>query len=197
VGALDEAHFRQEPAYAAALIGRLVGVVYEDDDALVSFSATSITSIGPTSAERWAGADFAITATVRQGTGAIRKAILTQVKLGGLDELPRAEAERMIAQVWDMRRLTRSPKVMVVPTVNGAREPRMLSGVRLSEGHSSPGQSLPQYFVARVLTTLDGDTRPYFVDAVQDGSLADLRVYAELKRRRVSVPVPARVKVLA
>ena len=47
---INEMHFRQEPAYTAALIGRLIGVAYEDDDALVSIQATSVDSIGRGSA---------------------------------------------------------------------------------------------------------------------------------------------------
>jgi hypothetical protein len=97
-----------------------------------------------------------------------------------------------------MRRLTRSPKVLVVPLVDGRREPRMLSGVRLTESLPSVGHSLPDYFVARVMTTFDGDTREQFVDAVQDGSLAGLRFVAELRPKRIapSIRVPRR-RVLA
>jgi hypothetical protein len=41
--------------------------------------------------------------------------------------------------------------------------------------------SLPDYFVRRVLTTLDGDTRPEFVNGVHEISLRQLRVIAELR----------------
>lgn len=194
---LDSERFRQEPAYTAALLGRLTGSAYEDDDAFVSFEATSIDCIGRGSAERWSGADFAITATIREGAREIRKAILAQSKLGALEELPSREYDRLVGQVRDMRRLTRSPKVLIVPMVNGRREPRMLSGTRISNHQDTPGQRLQDYFVARVMTTLDGDTRRSFVSAVQDGSLADLRFVAELRPRRVAVAVPGRVKVLA
>jgi hypothetical protein len=106
------------------------------------------------------------------------------------------EHERLIGQVRDMSRLTRSPKVMEIPIVGGEREPRMLSGTRLLAGKSSRGLALPEYVVARITTTLDGDTRPIFVDGVQESTLAQLRVHAEMRGPRV-LPVPERVKVLA
>jgi hypothetical protein len=37
------------------------------------------------------------------------------------------------------------------------------------------------------MTTFDGDTRPDFVEAVQDGSLANLRLVAEIRRQRVPI----------
>jgi hypothetical protein len=42
---LDQAHFRQEPAYTAALLGRLTGVAHEYEDAFVSFHGTRVDSI--------------------------------------------------------------------------------------------------------------------------------------------------------
>ena len=181
--------------YTAAMLARLIGTAYDDDDAFISFQPTVVDSIGRGSAERWSGADFAISATIRDGRREIRKAILAQAKLGSFEELPAREQTRLLDQVKNMRRLTRSPKVMVVPTINGRRQPRMLSGVRLSENRKSVGHTLPDYFVARVLTTLDGDTRPSFVDGVQDGTLADLRVFAELRGQGLPLVVPSRVKV--
>ena len=194
---VDAGHFRQEPAYTSALLRRLVGVAYEDDDGLVSFRATNIDSIAPGAAEGWAGADFAITATIQQGDRRIEKAILAQTKLGTLDELSTRERKRLLDQVRNMRRLTRSPKVMVVPLIDGVREPRMLSGARVLAGETPRGLRLSDYVVARITTTFDGDTRPFFVEGVQDSSLAQLRVHAEMRGPRLVEPVPQRVKLLA
>jgi hypothetical protein len=41
--------------------------------------------------------------------------------------------------------------------------------------------ALPDYFVRRLLTTLDGDTRPRFVAAVQESRLKQLRVLASIR----------------
>jgi hypothetical protein len=184
--------FRQEPAYTAALIHALEGDAYNERDGLVSLRSTNIDSIGPGAAEGWSGADFAITATIRDARRSIEKAILVQAKLDDLDDLTVAEHARLIGQVRDMRNLTRAPKVMVAPLVNGIREPRMHSGNRIVEGARPRGQSLADYVVARIIPTFDGDTRPKFVAAVQEGTLAKLRVHAET--RGLSVPVPERVK---
>jgi hypothetical protein len=69
------------------------------------------------------------------------------------------------------RRLTRAPKVILVEEIEGRREPRVANGLRIIEG--APKQVLPlaDYFVRRVLPTLDGDTREDFVNAGQESSL--------------------------
>jgi hypothetical protein len=197
VNSVDPRRFRQEPAYTAALIHGLEGIAYEDDDGFVSIRATNADSIGPGTAESWSGADFAITATVRQGASSIEKAILVQAKLGGLNELSKDERERLVGQVRDMSNYTRSPKVMVVPIVDGIRQPRMLSGRRILAGKSPRGFALPEYVVARITTTLDGDTRPKFVNGVQESTFGQLRIHAETRGPRVLVPVPERVIVPA
>ena len=180
VADLPPAQFRQEPAYIAALLTRLAGVAYRGPDGSVMFSATNVDSVGPGAAESWSGADLAITAIIEQNGRALRKAILSQAKLGRFDQLSRTERERLIRQIRQMRRLTRSPKVMLIYELDGRREPRMASGNGILIGRYSKGLSLPDYFVARVLTTLDGDTRSHFVGAVQDGSLRQLQVEARL-----------------
>ena len=181
VAGVPRAQFRQEPAYIAALLTRLAGVAYRGPDGLVTFSATNVDSVGPGAAESWSGADLAITAIIEQNGRTLRKAILSQAKLGGFDQLSRTEQERLIEQIRHMRRWTRSPKVMLVYELGGRREPRMASGNGILTGRYFKGLSLPDYFVARVLTTLDGDTRSHFVEAVQDSSLRQLQVEARLK----------------
>ncbi len=177
---LSPTRFRQEPAYTAALLGRLAGVAYEDQDGSVVFKTTNIDSIGRGAAEQWSGADFAITAEIRQRELSVNKAILAQAKLGSLEDLPSSEHRRLIDQVRHMRRLTRSPKVLVIPEVEGRRDPEMVSGTNILRELDSQPVPLADYFVRRVLTTLDGDTRRGFVDAVQDSSLKQLRVFVTL-----------------
>jgi hypothetical protein len=79
-----------------------------------------------------------------------------------------------------MRRLTRSPKVILIRELEGQRQPVVASGIRISENLPTQPLSLPDYFVRRVLPTLDGDTRSQFVAAVQESSLKQLRVFASV-----------------
>jgi hypothetical protein len=176
---VDPARFQHEPAYTAALLGRLEGVVYKGKDGLVVFKPTNINANAPGSAESWSGADLAITAEIRKGELSVSKAILAQAKRGGLDELPASERERLARQIVDMRRFTRSPKVILFREFGGRRLPEVVSGVRLVDRLPFRPLPLPDYFVRRVLTTLDGDTRPEFVDAVQESSLQKLHLLAQ------------------
>jgi hypothetical protein len=175
---LNPRRFVQEPAYTAALLARLEGTPYNGEDGSVVITATNVNSVGPGAAEHWSGADFAITATISKGDLSIRKAILGQAKLGGLTDLSARERGRMVGQIIDMRHLTHSPKVMLIHEIGDRREPVMASGTLIAKNIDTQELSLPDYFVRRILTTLDGDTRPFFVDGVEESSLQQLRVYA-------------------
>ena len=172
--------FDQEPSYTAALLGRLAGVAYAGSDGSVIFKTTNVNSIARGAAERWSGADLAITADIQQAEFRVSKAILAQAKLGSLENFSRSERDRLIGQIREMRRLTRSPKVLLVREINGRREPMVASGVRIAEGLPTQILSLPDYFIRRILTTFDGDTRPEFVNGVQESSLEQLHVMARL-----------------
>lgn len=180
---LSPQRFRQEPGYTAALAARIEGVAYEAEDGSVKFVSTIVDDRGRKSAESWAGADLAITATISDQTRTIQKAIMVQAKLGALSELEPRERSKLLGQVRDMKRLTRSPKVMELPTSNGRRCPRIISGNRLLDNGPYRSMALEDYVVARVLTTLDGDTRALFVSAVQDSSLTQLKVTAMLRKK--------------
>jgi hypothetical protein len=173
--------FAQEPSYTAALLARLDGTPYDEADGSVVITATNVNSVGPGAAERWSGADFAITATITKGDVSIKKAILAQAKLGGLAELTVRERERMVGQIVDMRSFTQSPKVMLIHEIGERREPIMTSGTRIAKNLDTQELSLPDYFVRRILTTLDGDTRPVFVAGVEESTLQQLRVYARTR----------------
>jgi hypothetical protein len=159
-------------------LARLEGTPYNGEDGSVVITATNVNSVGPGAAERWSGADFAITATITKGDLSIRKAILGQAKLGALTDLSARERERMVGQIVDMRNLTQSPKVMLIHEIDDRREPVMASGTMIARDLDTQELSLPDYFVRRILTTLDGDTRPDFVDGVEESSLQRLRVVA-------------------
>lgn len=181
VDGVEPARFRQEPAYTSALLGKLDGTAYEGRDGSVTFKSTNVDSIGKGAAERWSGADLAITAEISKGDLAVRKAILAQAKLGDLEDLPPGERDRLVGQIRDMRNLTNSPKVILIRELDGRREPVVASGRQISNGVPTERLSLPDYFVRRVLTTFDGDTRPYFVAGVQESSLRQLRVLASIR----------------
>jgi len=80
-----------------------------------------------------------------------------------------------------MRRLTRSPKVLLFRELDGRREPLMASGALIAKYGEAGTMSLPDYFVRRVLTTFDGDTRLEFVGGVQESSLKQVRVFAQVE----------------
>ena len=124
---------------------------------------------------------MAITAEI-QGDGVrIRKAIIGQVKLSTLPELAASERSRLIEQIRDMKALTRAPKVILVEEIGGRREPQVASGLRIVEGVPTQVLSLADYFVRRILPTLDGDTREDFVNAVQESSLRQVRVLVRVR----------------
>ena len=81
-----------------------------------------------------------------------------------------------------MRRLTNAPKLMDIPDDGTSPEPGVYSGNVYRAGGTPRRYGLGDYIVNRVLTTLDGDTRPPFVDKVQDSGLVQLKVLAEQKQ---------------
>jgi len=56
--------------------------------------------------------------------------------------------------------------VLLVREVDGHREPAIASGTLIAQDLHTEELALPDYFVRRILTTLDGDTRPEFVAGV-------------------------------
>jgi hypothetical protein len=178
---LNPRSFEQEPAYVAGLLALLQGRAYEGDDGSVTFEVANINSIAPGAAEVWSGADLAVTARIQQGEQSVSKAILAQAKRGGLEDLTPSVRRGLVEQIRKMRRLTRSPKVLLLPDLeDGRRVPEIRSGIRIMDGLPTSPISLPDYFVRRILTTLDGDTRPEFVRGAQESSLPHLRVLATL-----------------
>lgn len=175
---LSLGRYAQEPGYTAALLGRLDGTAYEGADGYVRFLSTVVTSSGPGSAEALSGADLAITAEVSDGERSVSKAILAQAKLGSLDAMPPHLRRQLENQIRKMRKLTRSPKVLTIENIDDRRVPRMLSGNKILAGEPQQGLELADYFVRRVLTTFDGDTRDDFVARVQDSRLNRLQVDA-------------------
>ncbi len=175
---IDPRRYNQESQYTVALIQRLEGIAYEGDEGFVSFKATAFDDRGRLSSESIIGADFAITAKVSDDATTVRKAILVQAKLGLIEELDNRDLESLQDQIEDMKRFTRSPKVLETEDAAGHRYPRIISGNKVLNDESYSSFSLENYIVMRVLTTFDGDTNQDFVDKIQDSTLTQLRIDA-------------------
>jgi hypothetical protein len=175
--------FAQEHNYTAALAGVLQGRVYEGNHGYVEFRSTVANDKGRGASEGWTGVDFAITADIADQSKRIEKAIIFQSKKGDIAELDNRERARLVEQIKDMKALTRSPKVLEVPDRRAKMFPAVVSANKIVVGSAYTQTDLDDYFVRRVLTTLDGDTRPIFVIAVQESSFAQLRVFARIRSR--------------
>ena len=86
------------------------------------------------------------------------------------------------SQIAKMKHLVAAPKVMEIREVGRQRFPNMVSGNKLLENERYTPMALPEYFTARVTTTLDGCTDPDVVHEVQDSSLPRIDVYGKLQR---------------
>jgi hypothetical protein len=89
--------------------------------------------------------------------------------------------ESLKLQIRKMRQIVKSPKVMEIITNELFRDPRVVSGTRILAGQPFRSSRLSEYFVGRVLTTLDGSTDPEAVDAIKRGDWDKLDVLASLE----------------
>lgn len=170
ISGLDPARFAQEANYVAALMGRLIGVVYSGPHGHLQLNTTVVNDRGRGSAESFAGADFAITATV----GTTRKAVIGQAKKGATSNLSKAEGGRLADQVLKMRRRTKHYIVLETPH-GGARTVAVRRSVPSNHSRQHPDQTLADY-LELVIRCTHGDTRTTFVDAVEDSALPTLEV---------------------
>ena len=185
VSEIDMRRFHQEAPYTDALAAKLQGVVYDQNDGYVKIDSTVVNERGRGVAEKWSGADLVITASISDKIHKITKAILVQSKLGDIDKLNPNQKNKLRDQVQKMKRFTNSVKVMEIPEISGQRRPRIVSGHRVLADEPYTSYDLSDYFVRRILTTFDGDTRREFVDSVQDSGLTRLRVIANLGGRQI------------
>ena len=205
ISGTDMKSYLQEPAYTTALARSLEGIVYHGKDGSVKIKSTIVNAQGRGAAEKWSGADLAITASISEGSQGITKAILIQSKIGRIDELSPSRKKTLKDQVQKMRNHTRSPKVMEIPVENGQRRPKIISGQKILANESYRSYELSDYFVNRILTTFDGDTRRNFVNAIQESELTQLKLIARFGVKQSvthyvkpeETKVPILVKVLA
>jgi hypothetical protein len=185
---LEERRSPQEPKLTSALLGRLQGLeVRSKQGEYLRIDTTDVADRGRDSAERRTGADFVITATCADNEKKIRKAIMFQMKEGGLKGLPPAKRKELSEQVEKMKKIVDAPKIGGIVRKNGRPEIQIASGSRFLEGEDFQVQDFASYFNQRVITTLDGNTDACTVDMLQDGDLPTLTatvIKGGLTRRR-------------
>jgi hypothetical protein len=103
-----------------------------------------------------------------------------QAKLGEISLMNSRDDAELRRQVGDMMRHTRAPKILEIVEDNGQRLLHVHSGARYHRGYQTRSKDLARYFTSRVITTLDGDTRPAFVGTVQDSTISRVQLDAVL-----------------
>ena len=187
-GRLDPTRFAQEPAYVAALLARLDGVVYEGKAGRVEFFSTIVADRGPNSAESRFGADFAIAAHLSQPGSEVRKAVLGQAKKGALDQLRTEERQRFQLQVHRMAAVTSAIVGLEVPRATGDQlivrvvdvvsVPTDTAEVNLGLMRIGPPRDLADYLTRGIMRCSHGDARDDFVGAVSSSDLSRLQIVA-------------------
>ena len=183
-----------ETNYTPAMIQELRGFTYRDDNCVVRIDGAVVDQY---TTEPWAGADFSVVTIIQQARKPeVRKATIGQSKRHRFESLsevklkqiltqiekksPRdlTEMERLVKQIQDMRRLTPHPKLLEVPSRNGD-VPNVVSAAGLIEGRRLQHQDFGNWIATRVLPTFDGDTRPFFANAVLESKLSQLLVLVD------------------
>ncbi|MBU2851191.1 hypothetical protein [Acidithiobacillus ferrivorans] len=177
---LDIRRYAQEPAYVAALMGRLEGVAWENEDgAQVRFRATVVNDRGPNSAEHQYGADFAITLEmIGRDKTVIKKAVLGQAKKGKIEDLTKNEKSRLEKQYNKMSNYTDHLVVLETPTIIETSPMIRVIEDQIS-ARFSERLALQTYLVNMFIACFHGDTRETFVSAVEDSSLARLNIFVK------------------
>lgn len=186
--------YAQEPAYVAALMGRLQGIAWNNEDgAQVSFSATIVNDRGRGSAEHKYGADFAITIRiVSRDNTTINKSVLGQAKKGEIEGLTNNELYRLEEQCNKMSKYTTQMVVLETPTISG-----QCPSIRIIEHSSSLFSSkrlaFQDYLINEFISCRHGDTRDGFVSAVEDSSLSRLEIFVKGLKPNLD-PAPRRAR---
>lgn len=177
---VDPTRYAQEPAYVAAFLGRLDGIVYSGPLGLVEFRSTIVADRGQNSAESKWGADFAITANIVMHQYCAQKGVIGQAKSGDIHGLARNEYSKLKAQCLKMHRVTSSAIVLsvprdypVIPSVHTLRFPGTLDD-SLEISHGYP---FDEYLID-ILYCKHGDKRHEFVSAISESDLNRLHLLA-------------------
>ena len=190
---LDPDRYAQEPAYVAALLARLDGVVYKGRGGRLEIRSTIVADRGPKSAESEWGADFGIVAVLDDRSRRIEKGVLGQAKKGPLGSLNDFSRQFLQGQCEKMSQATNASLTLEVPTrctesaivreiAIPPRTPDSLLQDRLRRLPLEVGrpQELADYLTDRFMTCLHGDRSPRFVRGISESKLLHLRLLGEL-----------------
>lgn len=166
----------QEEDYLAELLNGLQGDVYNGEYGKITIRRTIFTARGSRSTERITGGDFAIITRIEQGPIIQEKVILVQAKRDHIDGL--LKDRKLNEQIEKMKRFTPNPQVMSAPKKQDDK-PIIYSGSKIHGGIQPSGFNIEDYFVRRIFTCIDGDTRNDIVDLVSDSDLSKLKIYAK------------------
>jgi len=167
---LSRSSFQQEPAYVAALMGKLAGMQIQIGSSWLA--TTVVNDRGARSAESEFGADFAI---VFESTSGISKAVLGQAKGSGIDELRHAERKNFLRQCGLIAQKTRHFVGLEVPTAPNTM-PIIRKGVSGPPVSIEAGRPLDDYLTDVFIACQHGDRRSSFVQAVKTSDLLQLRI---------------------
>jgi hypothetical protein len=198
---IDPVRYRQEPAYVAALFGKLDAVVYHDAGLTVELKSTIVGDRGRNSAESKWGADFGLIASISGPTERQEKAVLGQAKRGSLISLAPTDASNFREQALRMSVATEAIVGLEVPETAGALpmirilEVPMLYGTapiqryfrkyvariqsdNLREPPLLLGEPLQigRYLYTELIRCMHGDADTNFVHDVEDSSLSSLKI---------------------
>jgi hypothetical protein len=167
---LPRASFRQEPAYVAALMGKLTGMQIH---AGTSWLKTMVVNDrGAHSAESEFGADFAF---IFESTSGISKAVLGQAKGADIDTLRPAEQQNFLRQCRLIATRTNHFVGLEAPTGRNTM-PVIRQGIPGPPVSIQAGRRLDDYLAHIFIACQHGDRRNNFVQAVMSSDLLQLRV---------------------
>lgn len=189
---LDPIRYAQEPAFVAALLARLDGVVYSGDDGRIEIRSTIVADRGPQSAESKWGADFAIVGILHGSDGQVEKGVLAQAKRGSLKALNSSSSADFYEQCSRMAQATNAILGLEVPSHTGeavlVREvqvERPSRAISLDDRPWHPqttvgvARGLPEYLSDRFLVCLHGERDANVVRRLGDSRLSQLEVRGE------------------
>lgn len=167
---LSRLSFQQEPAYVAALMGKLAGMDVSLGHSRLQTSVVNDRGAG--SAESEFGADFAI---ILESDRGVSKAILGQAKGVNIDKLPPLKKEDFFKQCEKMAKKTKHFIGLEVPMKSGAL-PTVRQGVWGPPVSILKQLALDDYLVDVFIACQHGDIRSNFVSAVKHSDLLQLRI---------------------
>ncbi|WP_349606980.1 hypothetical protein [Cupriavidus sp. DF5525] len=167
---LSRLAFQQEPAYVAALMGKLAGMQIQIGSSWLRTSV--VNDRGPSSAESEFGADFAI---VLESTSGVSKAVLGQAKGSGIDSLPQNQQDNFLRQCGLMAQKTKHFIGLEAPTGTNTM-PIVRKGIWGPPLSIESGRRLDDYLADIFIACQHGDRRNGFVQAVKTSDLRQLRV---------------------